>query len=609
MTVQEAVKFLENYPARESRPGLERIRILMDRVGNPQREMRYVHVTGSNGKGSTCAFLDSVLRKAGYHTGLYTSPHLEQYLERIRVDGKMAEGRNLSKAAEQVKRAAESMEDTPTWFEITTAAAFLYFKYCRCDIVVLEVGMGGEFDATNVIDSPEVAVLANIGLEHTQILGRTIREIARTKSGIIKEGCSAVCYDGDPEAVEVVATRCRELKVPLKVTDFAELQVLKSDLDGQSFVYRGKAYSIRLSGSHQARNAATALDALEALREKGWQIEEEDICRGMEDARWPARFEVLAKDPLFILDGGHNPQCALALAEAVRELLPATKPVFLTGVLADKDYEAITDIIRPIAGEVICLTPLSERALGAEQYAAFLRRKGLRATEYADISEGIRAALTAGRDHAVVAFGSLYLAGAVRGAFKKTYRRWLRKDRDALRRKLPEDVRKEYSERIIRHILESGMLDRAGTVMLYNAIGGEADLSAIVPELKRRGKRVLYPVCVSDGEMVAKEPERENRWEKGRYGITEPAAGSSREIEPREIDLVFCPCTAFDRHCNRMGRGSGYYDRFLLKCTNASVVTVAFDLQRVEEIPGEPWDMPTDMVVTEQNIYCAESRL
>ena len=150
MTVQQAIEFLENYPAKGSRPGLERIRVLMDRLGNPQREMRYVHVTGSNGKGSTCAFIDSVLRTAGYRTGLYTSPHLENYLERIRVDGKMAEGRNLSKAAAQVKLAAESMEDTPTWFEVTTAVAFLYFKYCGCDIVVLEVGMGGEFDATNV---------------------------------------------------------------------------------------------------------------------------------------------------------------------------------------------------------------------------------------------------------------------------------------------------------------------------------------------------------------------------------------------------------------------------------------------------------------------------
>ena len=608
MTVREAVDFLENYPIKASRPGLERIRVLMEKVGNPQKGMRFVHVTGTNGKGSTCAFLDSVLRKAGYRTGLYTSPHLEHYLERIRVDGKMAEGRNLSKAAEQVKQAAESMEDIPTWFEVTTAVAFLYFRYCRCDIVVLEVGMGGEFDATNVIDCPEVAVLTNIGLEHTQILGKTVREIARTKSGIIKQGCSAVCYDGDPAAVETISERCAEMKVPLRVTDFTALKVLRSDLNGQSFIYRDKEYSISLLGSHQARNAAAALDAVEALRKKGWSINEADIRSGMEDARWPARFEVLARDPLFILDGGHNPQCALALTEAVRELLPGMKPVFLTGVLADKDYDAITEIIRPVAGQVICLTPVSERALGAEQYAESLRRKGLHATEYEDIPEGIRAALAAGRDQAVVAFGSLYLAGSVRGAFKREYRRWLRKDRDALRRKLPEDTRKDYSERIIRHILDSGILDGAGTVMLYRAIGGEADLNGLVPELKRRGKRVLYPVCIGDGEMVAKEPAGEESWQRGRYGIAEPG-DSSREVAPEEIDLIFCPCTAFDRRCNRMGRGSGFYDRFLPKCEKASVVTVAFEFQRVEEVPGEPWDMPADRVITEQNIYCAESLL
>lgn len=609
MTVQQAIEFLENYPAKGSRPGLERIRILMDRLGNPQREMRYVHVTGSNGKGSTCAFIDSVLRTAGYRTGLYTSPHLENYLERIRVDGKMAEGRYFSRAAAQVKLAAESMEDIPTWFEVTTAVAFLYFKYCGCDIVVLEVGMGGEFDATNVIDCPEVAVLTNIGLEHTQILGKTIREIARTKSGIIKKGCTAVCYDGDPEAVETVSARCSELNVPLKITDFSTLKVMKSDIDGQSFSYRGKEYSIRLSGKHQARNAATALDALTVLKENGWLITEDNIRNGLKSASWPARLEVLAKDPLFILDGGHNPQCAVALTEAVRDLLPGVRPVFLTGVLADKDYETITEIIRPIAGEIICLTPVSERALGAEQYAAFLRRKGLRATEYEDIGEGIRAALTAGRDQAVVAFGSLYLAGAVRAAFKREYRRWLRRDRDAMRRLLPQDTRREYSEKIVRHILDSGMLENARTVMLYNAIGGEADLSTIVPELKRRGKRVLYPVCVSDGEMVAKEPEGEDSWQTGRYGIAEPADDRSREVEPGKIDLIFCPCTAFDANCNRMGRGSGFYDRFLMKCTKAAVVTVAFDFQRVMKVPGEPWDMPTDRVVTERTIYCAESLL
>ena len=415
MTKEEAVAYIEAYGWSKTRLGLGRTRELLCKLGDPQKTLKFIHVTGSNGKGSTCAMLDAVLRRAGYRTGLYTSPYLQEFCERIRVDGENIPGDDLARVTERVRGAAEAMDDHPSQFELVTAAAMLYFAERECDIVVLEVGMGGEHDSTNVIDCPEVAVITNIGLEHTEYLGGTLEEIARTKSGIIKTGCSAVCYDGAAEVTAVVEEACRTRSVPLRSVDMGKLTLLRSGLDGQDFLWGGGEYRLALLGGHQLHNVSAVLETVEALRARGWAVPARAVREGLAGVQWPARFEILRRDPLVIVDGGHNPQCAQALSESLRELLPGRRFVFLLGVLADKDYPRMLERVMPLAGEFVCLTPLSERALAAEELAAYLAGRGARASARADIASGVRAALdAAGRDGIVVAFGSLYLVGAIR---------------------------------------------------------------------------------------------------------------------------------------------------------------------------------------------------
>lgn len=423
MTPQEAIDYIEHYGWSTTRLGLDRTRELLRKLGDPQKRLRFVHVAGSNGKGSTCAMLDAILRAAGFRTGLYTSPYIQHFCERIQIDGENIPGEALADVTERVRAIAEAMEDHPSQFELVTAAAMLYFAEQHCDIVVLEVGMGGALDSTNVIDCPEVAVITNIGLEHTEYLGDTLEKIASTKAGIIKPGCRAVCYDGAPEVTAVIRDVCAERSVPLRFADYRKVEPLGQSLDGQCFRWNGTEYRLALLGAHQLHNAATVLETVAALRESGWSIPEEAVRTGLERVKWPARLEVMQRAPLFLIDGGHNPQCAEALSAALRELLGKKKAVFLLGVLADKDYPQMLAMLMPLAQEFICLTPLSDRALSADDLAAHLRQQGARATACREIPAGLRAAFdAAGADGAVVAFGSLYLVGAIRGEYQSRNR-------------------------------------------------------------------------------------------------------------------------------------------------------------------------------------------
>ena len=419
MTPQEAIQYIEHYGWSTTRLGLGRTRELLRKLGDPQRRLRFVHVAGSNGKGSTCAMLDAILRAAGYRTGLYTSPYIQEFNERIRVDGENISGEALAAVTERVREVAETMDDHPSQFELVTAAAMLHYVEQACDIVVLEVGMGGALDSTNVIDCPEAAVLTNIGLEHTEYLGDTLEKIAATKAGIIKTGCRAVCYDGAPEVTATIRADCKQKGVPLRVASYDKVKPLTETLDGQAFAWGGKPYRLALLGRYQLHNAATVLETVETLREAGWRIPEEAVERGLAEVRWPARMEVMGRAPLFLIDGGHNPQCAEALADSLRRLLPDKKVVFLLGVLRDKDYPQMLGTLLPFAQSFICLTPLSDRALSAAELAAYLTERGAKAVAFTEVSDGLRAALDeAGTDGAVVAFGSLYLVGAIRGAYQ-----------------------------------------------------------------------------------------------------------------------------------------------------------------------------------------------
>lgn len=416
MTGQEAVELIHREAWTGRKPGLSRTMELLDRVGNPHKKLKYVHITGTNGKGSTAAMAACVLTAAGLKTGLSTSPHLWRFHERFQVDGEPIPDEALGRIAEQVIAAGKGMEDPATEFELMTAVGMLYFLEAECDIVVLEVGLGGRLDSTNVIPAPEAAVITNIGLEHTAELGGTKALIAQEKSGIIKAGCSAVLYHQSREVEEVVKKVCQEQNVPLTVTQPGELEVLSSSLEGQTFRYRGAGpYHISLLGEHQLYNAAAALETVWELKRRGWNISEKAVAEGLGRTVWPARLELVRRSPDVILDGGHNPQCMEALNRALVGLYPEKKLIFLTGVLADKDYPTMVGEMLPLAKQFFTITPDSDRAMPASELAEYLRSRGAEARSCGTPQEGVDQALAAaGPEDVVCACGSLYMIGEVR---------------------------------------------------------------------------------------------------------------------------------------------------------------------------------------------------
>ena len=427
MTYEEAIEYIETKTWSTTRLGLERTTELLERLGDPQKQLRFIHVAGSNGKGSTCSMLESALRQAGYRTGLYTSPHLMSFCERFQINGEWIRPEALAAVTEQVREQAEQMEDHPSQFEISTAIAMLHFLSEQCDIVILEVGMGGELDSTNVIPAPEVAVITNIGLEHTEYLGDSLEKIAATKGGIIKTGSDVVLYPNRPEVEDTIAAICRRKQVMLYHADPSLLTERSSDLYGQSFVYQNREYRIPLTGKYQLFNASVVLKILEVLRLRGWTIPEESAAAGLAATNWPARMEMLWEEPLFFLDGGHNPQCIEALAGNLKELFPKKKITFLLGILGDKDYRQMLELLKDSAGSVICVTPNSSRALTGEELLQPVREIMGCPAEAADtIEEGIRKALETEKPP-VVAVGSLYMAGELRSAFPKVLKQYLRR--------------------------------------------------------------------------------------------------------------------------------------------------------------------------------------
>ena len=425
----------------ESRLGLERTRELLERLGRPQDRMRFVHVAGTNGKGSTCAYLASVLRAAGYRTGLFTSPFIETFEERIRVDGKNISLDDLVKATLTVKEHAEAMAaetgDHPTEFELMTAVAMEHFVCSGCDIAVLEVGLGGRLDSTNAIDAPEAAVIARIALDHTALLGSTLAAVAAEKVGIVKPGSQVVSWPQDPAAMKVVEQAASSCGDALRVPDLGSLAAKPVEyrmMEGHGvhvrpFSYRGKAYETRLLGSYQPANAALALEAIEALRSRGWRISDEAVCAGIAQAQWPGRFEVLPRkqgESTFVIDGGHNPQGAQALAESLQDVFPGRKPVFIVGVLEDKDYPAMLEAVLSLGAAFVAVAPPNPRALSADKLARALRWTGQDmlgcsacvspyvARDFDDAV--VKARELAGPDGLICAFGSLYSIAALKAA-------------------------------------------------------------------------------------------------------------------------------------------------------------------------------------------------
>ena len=415
MTLEEALHYIHAVCWKGSIPGLERINALLDEMGHPEQTLKFVHVTGTNGKGSTCAMIASVLRKAGYRTGLYTSPYITRFNERMQINGEMIPDEELCAITAEIKPLADRIFEQPTEFEMVTAIAFAWFARRQCDIVVCEVGMGGEFDATNVIGAPEAAVLCNIGLDHTEVLGDTLEKIAATKSGIIKSGCDAVLYRSTPGVEAVVEQRCSEVGAALHKVDFAGLHLRSRSLEGQIFDFDGlTGLHLPLLGEHQLHNAAVALTTLSVLQKRGWKITEDDIRQGFACVVWPGRFQIIGREPLFLIDGGHNPQCIQALAQNITDYLPGRPLTILTGVLGDKDYHCMYRSVADHAAEFITVTPDNPRALTAQELARYLASFGKPVTACDTVAEGVRLAIDhAGKSGTVLCYGSLYLLGDV----------------------------------------------------------------------------------------------------------------------------------------------------------------------------------------------------
>lgn len=415
MSYKEALEFISDRQRFGSRLGLSRILALLDKLDNPQNALKFCHVAGTNGKGSCSAMLASVLKASGYKVGLYTSPYIFRFNERMQINGKCIEDDVLAELVARIRPLVDSMDEPPTEFEIITAVAFEWFKQEACDIVVLEVGLGGRFDATNVIACPEVAVIMNIGLDHVQVLGDTIEKIAFEKAGIIKPGCEVVLYQQSESVESVIRDVCAERGAHLRITDASAIELEFDSLEGQAFAYKGCDYAIPLLGSHQLKNAAAAIEAVEVLRERGWDIPQDDLEHGLYSTFWPARFELCAEEPDFIVDGGHNPQCATTVVDNLANYFPDKRHVLLVGVLADKDYETLFRILNLAADEYVCVTPDSERALPAAELGAFLRSLGKPVTVCDSIEDGVFTAIEkAASDGMVCAVGSLYMAGIIR---------------------------------------------------------------------------------------------------------------------------------------------------------------------------------------------------
>ena len=421
MNAEQAIAYIHSVCWKGSIPGLGRTQKLLELMGNPQRQTKYVHIAGTNGKGSTAAMTASILQQAGYKVGLYTSPYIYRFNERMQVNGQQIPDQELAEITEWVKPLAQSMEESPTEFELVSCIAFEYFKRNGCDIVVLEVGMGGALDSTNVIDCPEVAVITNIGLDHTDVLGKTVEEIAKTKAGIFKPGCDAVVYRGKDSVEAVFEQVAAELNIPLTKANFEGITLRSHGLSGQVFdCGQRKGLELPLLGDHQLHNAATVLSVIDRLIARGWKITEENIREGIRTVSWPGRFDVMQQDPLFIIDGGHNPQCIEALVKNIEDYLADRKVVVLTGVLADKDYADMYKPVMPLVSEFVCITPPNPRKLDAKLLAQYLMEVGAKATPCETIEAGVATAIEkAGKDGVVLSFGSLYSIGAIRDALTK----------------------------------------------------------------------------------------------------------------------------------------------------------------------------------------------
>ena len=376
MNYEEAMNFIQNTNKFGSVLGLDNIRELLERLGNPQDQLRVVHIAGTNGKGSTLAFLAGIFRESGYRAGRYVSPASFSYEERFRINEENISKKDLCFYMEKIKNVAEEMVKDglshPTMFEIETALSFLYFLDKKVDVVLLETGMGGRLDATNVVKKPIATVIASIGMDHMQFLGDTLEKIASEKAGIIKEGCPVISYDNTKEVNEVIKNKAKQMHAKVTFVNSAGIRVLQESLNGESFSYRssdGRWYEkieIPLLGRHQINNAALALETLNVIKNY-YCISDFQTEDGMRKTIWRGRIEILEREPMVICDGAHNPDGAKSLLSFLQNNFTNQRLIYIMGVLSDKDYEQMGQILAPAADKIYTVAPDNPRALSSRE--------------------------------------------------------------------------------------------------------------------------------------------------------------------------------------------------------------------------------------------------
>ena len=450
MNFTEAAEYLEQAKKHGIVPGLDSIRRLLEKLGDPQKDLKFVHIAGTNGKGSVSAYVACALRCGGYRAGRFLSPHLNDDRDMIQVNGTSISGKAFGQCMDQVKEACEKIEEEgappPTVFEIQTALGFLYFREKKCDIVILEAGMGGLEDATNVVENTLAAVITRISRDHMKFLGDTLPKIAAQKAGIIKKGCHVVVMEQEPEdagqeskgtgtgrepedagretgdkgqaaeVMGVISRRAEELGCPLTVVHCREARHVRYGLEKQSFDYKGyKRLEIGLAGKYQIDNALLALEVLDALAGKGFPLAEERLRRGMAETKWPGRFTILGKKPWFIADGAHNEDGARRLAQSLEQYFPGKRILYIMGVLQDKEYEKMIALTHSLADQIITVTPPENpRALPAYLLARELAGVRGKVTAADSLEEAVEMAyLLAGKEDVIVAFGSLSFMGRI----------------------------------------------------------------------------------------------------------------------------------------------------------------------------------------------------
>ncbi len=399
-------------------PGLDRIKMLLERLGNPEKELRCIHVAGTNGKGTVCSFLASVLKTAGYKTGLYTSPYIVDFRERIRVDGEMISENDLDEVTETVKTEIEKLRSENiiiTEFEAVTAAAFLYYKNAGCGFVVLETGLGGRFDATNVIESPLASVIVSISLDHVNILGNTIGEIAFEKCGIIKKGSPVVTNSAQPsDALEMIKEQSEVKNSVLHIASANDIKVIDESIKGSEITYNGRNIFVPFPGKHQRENCITALTVIDLLKEQGTVIPEKAIAEGIRKTRNPARCEVVSEKPLVILDGCHNEDSARALCNVMESHLKGKKITALMGMMADKDIDKVLSMMTPYFNKVYSVTPSNPRAMDKEELCGKIKKHGKEAVcSELDKNTIDKLIERLNEDEVLIVCGSLYLCSDV----------------------------------------------------------------------------------------------------------------------------------------------------------------------------------------------------